>query len=329
MNRQVQQQNKRLQLFIVLIGIVLMIGKFAAYFITHSNAILTDALESIVNVVAGTISLYGLALTAQPKDANHPYGHGKVEFIAASIEGGLIAGAGLMIIVKSLYNLIVPTPVTHIMIGLYITAGAGLVNFILGIIAQRRGKAIGSLPLQASGKHLMSDGWSTAGLIIGLLLIYFTGWWWLDSAVALLFGGIILYTGYTIIRPSLAGIMDEADYSILENVAQILEQYRKPEWIDVHNLRVIKYGSTLHIDCHVTLPWYYTVQQSHDEMEAIDQLINQHVTASVEFFIHVDPCLPASCSLCCKEDCPERKAPFEKAIPWTLTNVMQNKKHRL
>lgn len=329
MKKAEQQQNIRVQLIIVSVGLLLLVGKFIAYFITHSNAILTDALESIVNVVAGAFSLYGLILTAKPKDENHPYGHGKIEFISASIEGALISAAGLLIISKSIYNLFVPHPISDLDIGLYITAGAGAVNFLMGYLTAQRGKRLDSLPLQASGKHLMSDGWSTLGLLIGLGLIILTEWWWLDSAVAIFFGGIILYTGYRIIRPSVAGIMDEADYEVLEKMASILEKNRKPDWIDVHNMRVIKYGATLHIDCHVTLPWYYEVRKAHDEIEEIDRLINQNVRARVEFFIHVDPCLPKSCPLCQKMDCAVRQAPFQALIPWSLETIMQNKKHTL
>lgn len=329
MNPKEQRQNIRVQLIIVSIGLLLMAGKFFAYFLTHSNAILTDALESIVNVVAGGFSLYGLILTAKPKDENHPYGHGKIEFISASIEGSLIAGAGMMIMIKSIYNLIVPHPVSHLDMGLYIVTGAGAINFLMGYLTYRRGSRIGSLPLQASGRHLMSDGWSTLGLIIGLLLILLTDWWWLDSVVAIIFGLIILYAGYKILRPSVAGIMDEADYEVLKKIAVILDSNRQPDWIDVHNMRVIKYGSTLHIDCHVTLPWYYNVRQAHDKMESIDNLINQQIKTSVEFFIHIDPCLPASCSICQKSDCEVRQDPFRQLIPWSLENVLQNKKHSI
>lgn len=329
MSQTTQQGNTRLQLIIVAVGTLLMLGKFYAYFITQSNAVLTDALESIVNVLAGGITLYGLILTAKPKDDNHPYGHGKVEFIAAGVEGGMIAIAGLLIIVKSIYNLIVPHEISDLDIGLMVVTSAGLLNFIMGIIAVQRGKRIDSLPLQASGRHLMSDGWSTLGLIIGLALILYTGWWWLDSVVAIIFGCIILITGYKILRPSLAGIMDEADYNVLEKVIRILEKHRQPNWVDIHNMRVIKYGNTLHIDCHITLPWYFNVREAHHEIDQIDALINQEVQASVEFFIHTDPCLPTSCPLCQKADCPVRQAAYTQAIPWTLENVLQNQKHTL
>lgn len=324
-----QRKNISIQTILVTVGSILMVSKFAAYFITHSNAILTDAMESIVNVVAGGFTLYGLYLTAKPRDENHPYGHGKIEFISSGIEGGLIAGAGLMILFKSIYNLIEPHEIHELDVGLYIVGIAGIINFGMGALTARRGKKIGSLPLEATGKHLMSDGWSTLGLIIGIGLIIITGWMWLDSAVAILFGLLILYTGVRILRPSIAGIMDEADYRVIEQIAQILEANRRPAWIDVHNMRVIKYGPTLHIDCHVTIPWYYSTREAHNEIEALDQLINKSVTADVEFFIHVDPCLPDSCPLCTIADCKVRQHPFQKTIPWTLKNVLQNQKHQL
>lgn len=324
-----QRQNIHVQSWLVAIGVVLMTGKFIAFFITHSNAILTDALESIVNVIAGSVSLYGLYLTAQPRDENHPYGHGKVEYIIAGIEGGLIAAAGLLIIVTSIYRLFVPQPIQNIDLGLYITAAAGVVNFFMGYMAARRGKRIKSLPLEASGKHLMSDGWSTLGLIIGLAMILLTGWVWLDSLIALLFGIIILAAGYRILKPSIAGIMDEADYSILQQLVQVVSDHRKPDWIDIHNMRAIKYGSTLHIDCHMTQPWYYDVQKAHETIEEVERIINRELEAQVELFIHVDPCLPTSCRICTMENCTARKQPLDKPVNWTLPIVLQNRKHSI
>jgi cation diffusion facilitator family transporter len=324
-----QRENLRFQTVILLVGLVLMAVKFTAWAITQSNAILTDALESIVNVSAGAFTLYGLWLTTKPSDANHPYGHGKIEFIAASIEGTLISLAGLIIIGKSTYNLIIPHEIHKLDIGLYLTAGAGLMNFALGYGAARLGKRNKSLPLQASGKHLMSDGWTTVGLIIGLSLIIITGQVWLDSVVAIIFGGVILVMGVRILRPSIAGIMDEADTEVLDNIIQVLEENRKPEWIDIHNMRVIKFGTRLHVDCHVTMPYYFEVKQAHDEVDAIEAVINRHNGEGVEFFIHVDPCRPEACPLCQMPECPVRQKPFTARVPWRLNNVAENQRHRL
>ncbi len=316
-----------IQTIAVVTGIVLMLGKFLAFFLTHSNAILTDALESIVNVVAGLFGLYSLSLAAKPRDTEHPYGHGKIEFISASIEGVLIMIAGIAILIKSGYNIFYPVPISKLDIGLYITVVTGVVNYLLGFVLEKRGKNANSMTLVASGKHLKSDAYSTAGLIIGLVLILLTGYAWMDIAVAMLFGGIIIYTGYGILRNATAGIMDEADFSLLQRIIQKLDTERRPNWIDIHNLRIIKYGSMLHVDCHMTVPWYLNVAEAHDEVSGVNQIIDDTYGDKVELFIHIDGCLPLSCPICTKDDCPVRQYPFRERITWTLDNTLVNRKH--
>lgn len=322
-----QSDNIRLQLVVVLVGILLLVAKFIAYFATNSNAILTDALESIINVVAGAFSLYSLILSALPKDENHPYGHGKIEFIAASLEGSLIFVAGSIIIFKSVYNLFHPVELQALDFGILLTAAAGLVNFIVGFVVDKKGRTSNSLVLQAGGKHLKSDAYSTVGILVGLVLIYFTGFLWLDSLVAILFGGIIIYTGYKIVRSSVAGIMDAADYDLLKQIVQVLNENRRDNWIDIHNLRVIKYGSTLHIDCHLTVPWYLNVNEAHDEVEEVGRLVREKIDPSIELFIHTDPCVHTSCSVCPLGECRKRTGAFSKRLEWDFEKVISDKKH--
>ena len=318
----------RIQFVVLSVGILLMGGKFIAYLITHSNAILTDALESIINVVAGGFGLYSLILASKPKDEDHPYGHGKIEFISASIEGVLIILAGIAIIFKSSYNLFFPSFVHKIDIGIWIIGISGVINFIIGQIAEIKGKKSDSITLIASGKHLKSDAYTTIGILIGLVLIYFTKIIWIDNIVAIACGIWIIYSGYKILKESVGGIMDEADFALLEKITANLEKHRKPNWIDIHNLRTIKYGDKLHIDCHVTLPFYFSVKEGHNEIDEMEQLIDQVFEKKVEIFIHVDPCNPEfSCSVCLKSACNERKIPFDKKIIWNLENTMQNSKH--
>ena len=326
---QVKKSNIRFQYIIVSTGILLLITKFIAYLLTNSNAILTDALESIVNVMAGAFTLYSLILSSKPKDENHPYGHGKIEFISASIEGALITLAGVGIIGKSIYNLFYPTEISQLDLGILLTVIAGAINFIIGHFAEVRGKKSDSVAMVSGGKHLKSDAYSTIGLIIGLAVIYITDIVWLDNVVAIIFGGVIIYTGYKILKKSIAGIMDEADEELLEKIIEVLKHNREPNWVDIHNMRVIKYGNHLHIDCHVTLPWYFNIKEAHYEIDKIDQLINANIKNSVEFFIHADHCLPTSCNLCTKQDCEVRKEPFKARWDWNLANVMRNKKHGL
>lgn len=319
----------RVQLIAVIIGVLILLAKFSAYLFTQSNSILTDALESIINVVAGSVALISLYISSKPKDEDHPYGHGKVEFLSAGFEGVLIGMAGFVIIWKSIFAFFKPREISNLDWGLIVVVVSGIINFLVGIWIEKTGKEGGSLALQADGKHLKSDAYSSAGIMVGLLLIMFTGWQWLDNVVAIIFGFIIIYTGFKLIRQSVKGIMDEADEEIIKAIIHLLNTHRKNEWIDVHNLRVIQYGSKLHIDCHATLPWYFTLEQAHDEMEEIAKTVNEKYGSQIEFFIHGDPCIEASCKICSIEDCKVRKHPFTGRMEWTMENVLNNKKHGL
>jgi cation diffusion facilitator family transporter len=324
-----QQQNFNVQKWIAGISIVLLVVKFSAYYLTHSVAILTDALESIVNVTAGFIGLYSLYIAAKPRDINHPYGHGKAEFISAAIEGTLILSAGAIIIYKAVKNLIYPIDVHSVDKGIILIGATAVVNLFAGFICVRFAKKNQSLALLSSGRHLMSDSYSTFGIIVGLLLIYFTELIWIDGAVAILFGLIIIYTGYKIIRRSIAGIMDEADVELLTEMVIMLNNNRRQNWVDLHNLRVIKYGSILHVDCHLTVPWYFNVNEAHKEIDVLASLIRKDYGEMIEVFVHTDGCLYSQCGICFKNDCPVRQHSFEKKVEWTLDNVRQNAKHHL
>lgn len=323
------QQNLNVQKWVAAISFALLFVKFTAYYFTHSVAILTDALESIVNVAAGIIGLYSLYVAAKPRDTDHPYGHGKAEFLSAAVEGTLIGAAGAIILYKAILNLIHPVAIHQIYFGIWLVASTAAVNFIVGYYCLRTGKRNNSLALEASGKHLQTDTWSTLGIIAGLVLIRFTGYAWLDSAVAIGFGIFIVYTGYSIIRHSIAGIMDEADEKLLARLVQVLNSNRPENWIDLHNLRVIKYGSVLHVDCHLTVPWYLNVHEAHREIDLLTDIIKNEFGESMEFFVHSDGCLPFSCRICRKQQCSERKHNFEQSVSWTLENIQSNQKHRL
>ncbi|QQS27432.1 MAG: cation transporter [Sphingobacteriales bacterium] len=319
--------NIRIQFLTVGVGITLLVLKFYAFQKTGSNAILTDALESIINVVAGIVALYSLILANTPKDKNHPYGHGKVEFLSAAFEGLLIFFAGLLICGKSVYNLFTPNELSSIDLGLILTAFAGGINYMMGWTLELRGVKTGSLTMVADGKHLKSDAYSSAGLVLGIAVIYFTGLNWLDNIVAMLFGGLIAFTGFKVMRHSIGGIMDEADDELNLKVINVLKTGKTENWIDIHNLRIIRYGARLHIDCHLTIPWYFTISQAHEEIDKFEKLLSESFNANVECFIHIDPCIPEACRLCLIKNCPERKHPFECEIEWVPENVLLNQKH--
>ena len=324
-----QIKNLNLQKWIAGISIFLLAIKFAAYYLTHSVSILTDALESIVNVAAGFIGWYSLFVAAKPSDKDHPYGHGKAEFISAAVEGTLILAAAVIIIYNAVKNLLYPVAISELDYGMLLVAVTAIINFITGYVCVRQGKQSKSLALVASGRHLQSDSYSTAGIIIGLILIFFTGYIWIDSIVAIVLAIFILFTGYHILRRSIAGIMDEADIELLNKMVRILNANRKKNWVDMHNLRIIKYGSVLHVDCHLTLPWYLNINEAHIEIDDLSRMIRNEFGESIELFVHTDGCLYSQCPICFKDDCPVRKHPFEKRITWTFENISQNKKHGL
>jgi len=322
------QQNYNFQKIIAVTGVVLFVIKMVAWYLTNSVAILTDALESTVNVTSAFIGLYSLYISAKPKDSHHPYGHGKVEFISAAIEGTLIACAGLLIIYEAIKNLLgTPAPIGKLDYGILLITATAVINYVVGAIAVKKGGQNNSLALVASGKHLQSDTYSTIGIILGLILLYFTKMLWLDSVVALLFALLIVYTGYKIIRDSLRGIMDEADEELLKKMVDLLEAHRPQEWIDLHNMRIIKYGSTLHLDCHLTVPWYLNVHEAHREIDKLSRLVNESFGETIELSVHTDGCLDFSCEICEKEGCAVRKAEFRRRVEWTVENVSNNHKH--
>lgn len=320
-------QNLKIQRWVATVSVLLLVIKFIAYFYTSSVAILTDALESIVNVVAGFIGLYSLYIAAQPRDANHPYGHGKAEFLSAAIEGTMIGIAGLTILYKAIMQLLHPVPIEKVDLGIILIGVTATINYGLGTFCVVTGKKNKSVALQASGKHLQTDTYSTLGVVVGLILLYFTKLIWIDAVVAIILSIFIIYTSYTILKESVAGIMDEADEKLLTEMIAMLNQNRQENWVDLHNLRVIKYGSVLHVDCHLTVPWYLNVHEAHAEIDNLAKLIREKYGESIELFVHADGCLEFQCAICDKKDCPVRKHPFENEIEWSLENVVSNKKH--
>ena len=321
------RQNFRVQLLITVLSVLLFAAKIYAYYLTYSLAVLTDALESIVNVLAGFIGLYSLYVASKPRDEEHPYGHGKAEFVSAAAEGALIVAAGFYVIYETVQHLIIREQVAQLDKGILLIGMTGLANFLAGTVCFRMGRKNHSLALEASGKHLKIDTYSTLAVIAGMLLMIYTGLFWLDKLIAALLSVFIIFNGYKIIRSSLAGIMDEADKGLISQFIDILNANRRENWIDLHNLRVIKYGSTLHIDCHLTVPWFMNVHEAHTEVDALTKHITDNFGDSIEFFVHTDGCLSFSCPICTKKECSKRQQPFRETLDWNLKNIITNQKH--
>lgn len=321
------RENYRFQTVIVAVGVFLMVIKFIAYYATGSVAILTDAMESIVNVIAGFIGLFALVLSARPPDKDHPYGHGRAEVISATIEGTMITVAGILIIFEAVNKILHPEKISDLDIGILLVAFAALVNYAMGRMAIRKGRKNRSPALEASGKHLCTDTYSSIGIIIGLTVVFAAmklGFdvWWMDPAMALLFGGLIIFTGFRVVIDSLNGIMDKADQAVLEEIVRCLNENRSPKWVDVHNLRVIKYGSTMHIDMHVTLPFYMTLREEEKEKRKIMSAVRSQFGRSVDLTLSPEPCMGINCSHC-QNFCPERKEEFIALIEWNVEMLIR------
>ncbi len=321
------KENIFVQRIVTLTAFVLFLVKIFAWYLTGSVSVLTDALESTVNIISAMVGFYSLHLSSQPKDENHPYGHGKAEFLSAGFEGLLIIVAGLIIIYDAIINLRFPHKLQSLDYGIFLIGITALINYAIGYWAIKVGRKNDTLALIATGKHLHTDTYSTAGIVVGLLVISYTGILWLDSVFALGFAFVIIYTGLKIIRSSLSGIMDEVDEALLKELVKYLNENRTANWIDLHNLRIIKYGSVLHLDCHLTVPWYLNVHEAHREVDALSQMIRSKYGDSVELFVHTDGCLEFSCKICTKDDCTVRKHAFLNKVSWDVDNISSNKKH--
>lgn len=323
------RQNFTIQKWITILSVVLFLIKITAYYLTSSVAILSDALESIVNIIAGLIGLYSLYVAAKPRDEDHPYGHGKAEFVSAAAEGSLVIAAGILIIVETIQNILSNTKVSQLDHGIWLITITAVLNYFAGNYCIKVGKKNNSLALESSGKHLQTDTYSTLAVLITILLIYITKIYWLDKAIAFVLSLWIMYNGYTILRKSLAGIMDEADLVLLKDFIETLNNQKKANWIDLHNLRVIKYGELVHIDCHLTLPWYLNINEAHLEIDGLTAIIKNKFGDSIELFVHTDGCLAFSCAICSKTDCKVRQSPFERQLNWSIKNVVPNQKHNV
>ena len=323
------QTKRRLGLLSIVVSAGLLAVKFYAYHLTRSQAVLTDALESIINVFTSGFAFYSLYLAELPKDENHPYGHGKVEYLSVGFEGALIVMAGAYILYSATLSLIHPHPVGRADWGVVLMAGTAAVNLGVGLLLVRNGKQLKSVALVGDGQHLYIDALTSIVSAAALVLVAVTGQVRFDAGAALLLGGFILVNGGRMLRRSVSGLMDETDTAIVTEVIEELQAHRRAPWIDVHNLRVQRYGTNLHIDCHMQMPYYFTLEEVHSQLFDIEELIKERFAVEVEMFVHADPCTFAACSLCLMADCPVRQHPFQHEMPWTLQNAVRNERHRL
>jgi len=320
---------KKLMITVLILSVCLFIIKFIAYFLTNSSSILSDAIESTVNIITGVFALYSIHYASKPKDDDHPYGHGKIEFFSSGFEGSMILLAGLSMMYNGATLFFKPSEITSIDTGLILTIAAGFLNFIAGRILIKKGRQFKSTTLSAEGQHLLSDTYSSIAIVIGLTAIYFTGLFWIDYILSISMGIFIAYSGFKLVKHAIDNLLDKADIEELKKLIDTLERNKKNEWIDMHNLRVLKYGDHLHVDAHVTLPFFLSFEKAHDEIDSLSKLIRQEMGEKIELFIHADPCVKGiSCSICPIKECRERQSQFVKRINWEMKNVLPDLKHQ-
>ena len=313
----------RAALLSLVVATLILAAKYQAYRMTGSTAVLSDALESIVNVLAAVFALGGLIFAGRPADRNHPYGHGKIEFFSAAFEGGLITFASILIVYEAVRSLASGPDVRQIGTGLLIVLGSGLVNLALGIYLVRTGRRYLSLTLVADGQHVLADVWTSAGVIVGLGLVQLTGRAWLDPLVALLVALWLMLTGFRLVRHAAGGLLDEEDPLLLRRVLDALQKYVGGGVIRVHHLRAIRSGRFQHVEAHLVVPEFWSVERAHDLSEDVAARVMRDLGAEGEMVFHTDPCHRVYCVTCDLEDCPIRREPFLKLTPLTLEEVVQ------
>ncbi|MGZ3768793.1 MAG: cation diffusion facilitator family transporter [Bdellovibrio sp.] len=312
---------KRASIISVVASCLIFLLKFGAYRLTGSTAILSDALESIVNVIAAVVAFFVIRFASQPADTEHPYGHGKAESFSSAFEGGMIFFAAVMIIGEAIKSLIYKELPRQLDIGIYVVTGASFLNLILGLYLKRVGEHQNSDALKASGAHVLSDVYTTVGVIAGLGLILLTKLDWLDPVIAILVGLQLGYTGSKIVRESLSILMDEQSPDVLENLTAALEKNRKMGIIDIHHLRTIRAGHFHHVDAHLVVPEYWDINRVHELTHEYESTVVNDYKFDGELAFHVDPCKRSFCKICSVPDCPVRQFPFEKPRSFTVKSL--------
>lgn len=303
------------------VAVVLMAAKFYVYRITGSSAVFSDAVESIINVVAAAFAMGSILLAAKPPDEDHPYGHGKIEYFSAGFEGALILLAAVGIFRVGVDGLMNPRPLPRLDLGLLVLVGTSLVNLLLGLALIRVGRQTRSIVLVADGKHVLTDVYTSAGVVVGLVAVRWTGWYWLDGALAILVGLNIVFSGVGLVRQAVDRLMDASDPALLSEITERIARFRRPAWIDVHQLRAWHAGRMVFVDLHLILHRNMPLHKAHAESEILAGRIRKHFGGMVEVLVHLDPCEPDDCPICPDTGCGVRSAAYQKREDWDIRRL--------
>lgn len=266
--------------------------KYGAYVMTGSIGLLSDALETLVNLAAAIIALLALRLAARPPDDRHPYGHGKAEYMSAGAEGAMILVAAGLIIYSAVERLLHPEPLESLGLGLVVTAVATVINLVVGYLIIRAGRRARSITLVADGKHVMTDVWTSIGVIVGVGLVAVTHWAPLDSLVAIAVAVNILVVGYGLMRHAFDGLLDRAlpdeDRRAVMAILQAMAQEHPDGMVAFHDLQTREAGRTRFVRMHVLVPGHWTVTQGHDLVDVVERRIAEALPGAV-VDTHLEP----------------------------------------
>jgi cation diffusion facilitator family transporter len=286
----------------VVVAVALLLIKLAAYRSTGSTAVFSDAMESLVNVVASLLAVWSVWMAHRPADRTHPYGHGKAEFVSAAIEGGLVVAAAGAVAVKCVNDFGAPEqPLQNIDWGLLLLASTVLVNGVVGGWLLHLGKSGGSAALEADGIHLLSDAWTSGGAIISLILVRSTGMQWIDPVIALLMAVWLVWCGWRVVRRSLGNLMDEQDLGDLDRVQKLLDQHCRdggavPRVCSFHKVRSRHSGREHWVDFHVQLPASTDLHTAHELATQLEDEIERTLGGTAT--AHAEPCKDPACGNC-------------------------------
>lgn len=314
------QLKKKAAILSLSVGLAMFIFKVAAYIITGSAAIFSDAAESVVHVMATGMALFSIILSAKPPDESHPYGHGNVEYFSAGIEGLLILVAAIFIIYESTISIINGPQLQKLGVGAIIITIASTVNLWLGTYLVRIGRKTNSLTLVADGKHVLTDSITSFGVIAAVVIVLITDIVILDPVIAIIIALNILYTGWKLIREAIGGLMNEANPELLKKVCDKIVSLKKNYWIDIHELRFWESGDKLFLDFHLILPYYFNIKQTHQEENELEAELRNSFP-NTELKIHLDFCVPELCKYCNYSDCEVRTEIKSKSFIWDVNKL--------
>jgi cation diffusion facilitator family transporter len=302
-------------------GLAMFAIKMGAYLLTGSAAIFSDAAESVVHILATGMALYSIILSSKPADESHLYGHGNVEYFSAGIEGILIISAALFIIYESANDIMYGSALRRLDLGIIIILAAGIINLLLGYFLIRTGKETNSLTLIADGKHVLTDSYTSFGVLIGVTLVLITGYVILDPLFAIAVALNIMFTGYGLVRESVKGLMQETNTEVLDKIVDHLRKQKKDYWIDIHELRFWQSGGKLFIDFHLIMPYYFSIEQSHTEENMIADSFKS-IFPDSQIKIHFDYCKPELCKLCSYDECSFRSEVKSIKPEWNTAKLI-------